>query len=220
MLTFISSILLTAFIASCFYKKTFWENRLKVLIIGAGVALVATLAVNYIVRPNLPEVTTIKNYHSIRTLYLNVDHFDSLSPELVKYNDFNITNERYETFDKAKSTDSVVKKMSHVLLSRTIDSDNDTTMYINYISSIAFEKVRLNCSRVYFAKSADENAYITDLEVTRKSNSLWITNYSIPTREINHVIVLPTKEYDIIPDRYKGLPDNVDIEVFTYLAQK
>jgi len=221
MLTFILSILLTALISLCFYKKTFWENRFKILLIGSGVALIATLTVNYIVRPHLPEVTSIRSSNSMQALYVDVQSFDSLSTKFLKFNDFNITEYTYKSFDKSK-TKTVVKKMSHVLLSRAIDK-KDTTMYINYISNILGypTKVRNACSDVHFAKSVDENAYIINLRVAKKTNSMWITEFSIPAKNVNYVIVLPAREYNLIPEKYKhDLPKYINTEIFKTLAQK
>ena len=59
MLIFIISVLLVSFISLCFFKSKFWQNRYLVLLICAGVALVATLVTNYIVRGKLQTKTVV-----------------------------------------------------------------------------------------------------------------------------------------------------------------
>lgn len=71
MYIFILSFLLTAFISLCFFKKKFWENRYLILLIGSGVALVATLATNYGIRGNLDTVTESVWEKPLNDFYLN-----------------------------------------------------------------------------------------------------------------------------------------------------
>lgn len=59
MYTFILTIVVVSFISACFFKNKFWENRYIVLAIIAGVALIATLSINYVTRNDNPKVTKI-----------------------------------------------------------------------------------------------------------------------------------------------------------------
>ena len=70
MLIFIISFVLTAIISACFFKNRFWENRYLVLLIGAGVALVATLTTNFIVRGHLETKSETIWIKQLGTIYL------------------------------------------------------------------------------------------------------------------------------------------------------
>ena len=70
MLTFILSFIVTVIISFCFFKSKFWENRYLVLLIGTGVALVATLILNYSVRGHLQTKTEILWNKPLTVFYL------------------------------------------------------------------------------------------------------------------------------------------------------
>ena len=70
MLTFILSFIVTVIISFCFFKSKFWENRYLVLLIGTGVALIATLVLNYSVRGHLSTKTEITFVRPMKVFYI------------------------------------------------------------------------------------------------------------------------------------------------------
>ena len=205
MLTYIISVILVSFICLCFFKKNFWENRYIVLLISCGVALLATLAINFSVRGRLQtktEITWVKPmkmfYVSTDLLIKNMPHLDSLSPEkspIIKgYNYYG--DHKSEEFLR----DTTKKQTPVTILFYQYGKAKDVLWIGTFTNKGNQDFWRLD--NVYLMKSsADSVAYACkkkqyyDVEPNN-----WITGFSIPRKSTITILHIPPKEYDMIPD--------------------
>ena len=199
MWTFITSILVTVFISLCFFKKNFWENRYLVLLIGAGVALVAILTTNYVVRGELDmERTAIKekplNVFAVTdSMFNNAD-----SVRLVKDWDFYKISSNEYSFDK---TDTVTPQYPATFVIY-IEENDDDIMIGTFMKG---KKKYLDCGvyeDVFFApSSADTVAYMAKERVNYTvPNKKWLSAFSFPRVKTVRTFYVPPKEYALIPD--------------------
>lgn len=187
---------MTAIISACFFKKNFWENRYLVLLIGAGVALVATLTTNFAVRGQYGMRIEPINNKDLHTFYLP----DSLvSDTCIRnpilgyqwYADYSAT-EFY--MDSTKSQTPV----NFILYSNNKNGD--------VISWGVFKSERkqnyYKHKDVFIELSYGDKAYVSKerLVYDIPRNSMWISRFSIPTIRTITTLHFPEKEYAMIPD--------------------
>jgi hypothetical protein len=200
MLIFVLSFIATAIISLCFFKSKFWENRYLVLLIGTGVALVATLTTNYIVRGKLSTKTEIAWQIPIKSFLVH-DAMFSDSTSVFKDQKYEFTQWKGEIFMKV-DTAHAQRKLSIVFFGKATDR------YIGYIKeNNSTHSYAL--SEIYFAPSnTDSTAYIIKkkLKYDVKPNN-WITGFSFPRKGSYTCICIPPKELALIPDSLiKKLP--------------
>lgn len=198
MFIFIISFLLTAIISACFFKNRFWENRYLVLLIGAGVALVATLTTNYVVRGHLEmksETIWTKNLH---TFYMPdsivIDSIDCKRKFLVNYEwyDEHDASEFYKDSTKSQTSVSVVLY--------TTDKAGDKK-YFGVFKSPTKQNF-YDYKNTYLAPSP------ADTIITAVGKKLvysvpptnWLTGFSFPRIKTITILYIPPKEYAMIPD--------------------
>jgi hypothetical protein len=170
MLIFINSVLITSFICSCFFKTKFWENRYLVLLICAGVALVATLATNYSIRKHLSTRTEIA--WKKPTYSFNSFHVDTVKKDTINFKSYCVITTKNEK-------DTCIKYGNN-------KTDNTT-------------KIKLNTIYIAPSES-DTVGYIIKKKLyydTKSSN--WITGFSLPRIATIKVLYIPPKEYNKIP---------------------
>lgn len=192
---FILSVILVSFISACFLKKNFWENRYLVLLISAGVALVATLATNYATRDNLETRLEIAWKKPIKTMLLN----DSLLRDSYSY----AVNEELEASELMANID-------------TLSADDTTTFRLSYyvmyyadgLSKIRFRLEKKDRNKfkywedIYILPSEnDSTAYFAKVKHDYKRNeNLWVAGFSLPHIKSYNVLYVPPTEYAAIPD--------------------
>lgn len=184
---YITSIIAVSFISLCFFKKKFWENRYLVLLLIAGVALVATLATNYSTRGNLGT--------RVETVWEKPIQVMNLNNSLIDSTNFTV-NKELSFSDHLKGADTLVA--DHY--SRHIFYYGDDGLRVGF--AIDDDLKSKDWDYVYFAESEnDTTAYFTKMKVKYKNReSKWVADFSLPTLKIVRCLYLPPSEYAAIPD--------------------
>lgn len=215
MLIFILSFIATAIISLCFFKNKFWENRYLVLLIGSGVALVATLTTNFIVRGHFQKKSEIIWTKPLYTFYLP----DSVFLSTVKYVD--------DSLGATKTQISFMKNYKWYSKHSADEFYRDTTKWQRPVSFVMFTNDKKGKYRYIGTFKSKHKQYVYDYNncylassgndtigyVIKKKlvytvpPSNWITGFSLPRVETATVIYLPAKEFALIPDSLiKKLP--------------
>ena len=184
MYIYILSILVVSFIALCFFKKRFWENRYLVLLLIGGVALVATLTTNFITRNNLgTELKTLSKL-DIQSMPVNAALVDS--SYFSKKPEMSLTEHLEDGSDN----------VSHYLL-YYYGEDN---LRIGY--AFDGEPNYKYLKDVYVAPSNSETvAYLAkQRQYYNKRSSKWVSNMSLPFIKTINCLYLPPSEFAAIPD--------------------
>ena len=201
MLTFILSFIVTVIISFCFFKSKFWENRYLVLLIGTGVALVATLVLNYSVRGHLSTKTEIVWKTPIKFFYVN-DSVLNVSDSIAIFK-----NGKYD-FNKASGSEFIKRDTtkSQRKLNIVFFGSNPKTPLVGYIT----EKGNTNyiaLEDIYLAPSeSDTVAYMARKKLVydvKPSN--WITGFSFPRKMAYICIYISPKEYAKLPQALRPL---------------
>jgi hypothetical protein len=201
MLIFILSFLATVIISLCFFKNKFWENRYLVLLIGTGVALVATLAINFSVRGKLQTKSEIVYTKVMATFYMPKDllcsSVDTLHSKLnsIKHYDWYGDHQGKEFY---KDTTKKQIPLTMILFSYGKHLGN---RYVG-VMSVKGNQDFYSVDNIYFIKSsADSIAYITKkkLYYDVKPNN-WITRFSLPRKSTITILHVPPREFVLIPD--------------------
>lgn len=215
MLIFILSFVATVIVSLCFFKSKFWENRYLVLLIGAGVALVATLTTNYIVRGHLEtKVETIWS-KPIYTFYMpdsvyfkyGFQHMDSLSPEQVKLKFI----KDYDWYTQHKNTEfwrDTTKKQTPVSFLLYTSDKKGSNKYFGVFKS-EYKQENYDYETTYIMSSGNDTLrYISKKKLVYSvPPSNWITGVSFPIIKTARILYVPPKEYALIPDSLiKKLP--------------
>ena len=184
MYIFIISLVFVSFVSYCFLKKDFWKNRFLVLLIGAGVALIVTLATNYWMRSNLPVKVKIiwnkplESYNVIDSMFID-------SVPLIK--------NKYigDKIPLSKNIDSIQIRKINIFFGRK---------YVYYRINDDFENDLVE--DIYIAPSKSDTIMYLEkrrLYYDRKSSN-WITNFSLPSIKTIRCLYIPPTEYSTIPD--------------------
>ena len=191
MLTFILSFIATVIISFCFFKSKFWENRYLILLIGTGVALVATLVLNYSVRGRLSTKTEIAMVRPMAVFYVK-DTLPENKIPFLKHWDYYVKHEAKEFYK-----DTAKKQRPVTVLFYTIKN----TIYIGVFKKNMSQDYYF-LDNVYLTKSsADSVAYVSRKKLyydVKPSN--WITGFSFPRISKITVLHIPPKEFAMIPD--------------------
>ena len=202
MFTFIFSVLLTSFICLCFFKKNFSENRYLVLLIGGGVALIATLIVNFSARGHLSTRTEVVYTKAMKTFYvpINIIKKHSQPNDINNYviNNYNYYAENAGVFAK----DTTKNGRDKVPVTLIIYRWGKWNQYLQ----VGFMTPRGNqdyydVDAEYFTKSsADTIAYVSKKRMYYDSKSKWITGFSLPRKTTITILHVPPTEFALIPD--------------------
>jgi hypothetical protein len=192
---FILSVILVSFVSACFLKKNFWENRYLVLLISAGVALVATLSTNYATRDNLDTRLETVWEKQIKTMVLN----DSLLQDSYSYavNDELEATELIANIDTLSADDTTTFRLSYYLM-----------YYTDGLSKVRFHLKEKDVNKfkywddIYILPSEnDSTAYFAKVKHGYNRNkNLWIAGFSLPNIKSYKVLYVPPTEYAAIPD--------------------
>ncbi len=180
---FILSFAAVSFISLCFFKKTFWENRYLILLIGAGVAFVATLVTNYSVRNKLKTKTEVVSTETFSYFYIP----DSLYRDTV-VKKLNTDNFKPYTYDSTKHKVAVMYYLS---------DKNDTCMcYYDGISMVYKNLKDINV----ISSSSDKVAYICKKRLLYDiESSNWLTSLSMPYIKTIKIYCIPKTNYNKLP---------------------
>jgi hypothetical protein len=200
MLTFILSFLATAIISLCFFKSKFWENRYLVLLIGTGVALVATLVLNYSVRGKLSTKTEIAWKTPIQFFYVN-DSVLNVSDSIAIFKNGKYDFNKACTCEFKHDTTKSQRKLSIVFF-----GSNPKTPLVGYINYKG--KTNYNALEdIYIAPSeSDTIAYIARKKLVydvKPSN--WITGFTFPRKMAYTCFYISPKEYAKLPQSLRPL---------------
>jgi hypothetical protein len=198
MLIFIISFVLTAIIAACFFKNKFWENRYLVLLIGAGVALVATLTTNFIVRGHLERKVETVWTKSLHTFYLpDTVLVDSIGCErtfLVDYDWYSEHNAPEFYYDSTKMQVPV----SIVLYT---DDKKGKNKYFGVFKSPEKQRYYEYNSTFLASSGNDTIIYVSKKKLVYSiAPTNWLTGFSFPRIKTATILYIPPKEYAMIPD--------------------
>jgi len=188
MYIFILSILVVSFIALCFFKKRFWENRYLVLLISGCVALVATLTTNYVTRDKLGTKIETLWEKKIQSVAFNVALVDS---------SFFTKDSELSMTDHIKISDSTKTALySHHLFYYK----GANILKIGYVINDGVKYKYLK--NVYVAPSqSDTVAYFAKLrQYYNKRSNKWVANMSLPYIKTSYCFYFPPAEYATIPD--------------------
>ena len=197
MLTFILSFVTAVIISYCFFKSKFWENRYLVLLIGTGVALVATLVLNYSVRGHLQTKTEILWNKPMAVYYLPDSIYNIESKKTY------LKNWDYYAEHKAKEfyKDTTKKQIPVTIVLYTI-TKKSKQLYVGVMKKNGDQNYWQLDDDVYLTKSsADSVAYVSKKKLFYdiKPNN-WINSISIPRINTITVLHIPPKEFALIPD--------------------
>jgi len=216
MFTFIISVLLVSFISLCFFKKKFWENRYLVLLISGGVALVATLTINYATRGKLETKLETYGIKDIQFFYVEdtllidsvpiitndkwgfLNDFDDHNyADVVQYNgiciDSIFTDSCFSHIDTIKHTSLKMKK-------NIFFYNYNNILKIGYYNDKKLKKYYYN--DVYIIPSeSDTVSYISKIKKSYNPKSMkWVVDVSLPTIKTIKCFNIPPSEYAMIPD--------------------
>lgn len=193
MYIFLLSVIIVSFISYCFFKKKFWENRYLILGMIGGVALVATLTTNYIVRGHLKTEAVIRWKKPIKLFYAPDSLFTD-SSSLIKNTKFDFDKQYVNNFLK-KDTTRHKRTIAMVLYDELkfrkigyIKSNNQTSYY--YLNDF------------YIAPStSDSIAYIVKKNLKYVVKGIkWIRESGFPVKNSYTCIYIPPKQYALLPD--------------------
>ena len=191
MLTFILSFIVTVIISFCFFKSKFWENRYLVLLIGTGVALIATLVLNYSVRGHLSTKTEITFVRPMKVFYIK-DTLPENKIPFLKHWDYYSKHNAKEFYK-----DTTKKQRPVTVLFYTIKN----TIYIGVFKKNMSQDYYF-LDNVYLTKSsADSVAFVSrkKLYYDVKPNN-WMTGFSFPRLSKITILHIPPTEFALIPD--------------------
>jgi protein associated with RNAse G/E len=201
MFIFILSFVVTVIVSLCFFKSKFWENRYLVLLIGSGVALVATLTTNYIIRGKLATKTELAWQTPIKFFYVN-DSVLNVSDSIAIFK-----NGKYD-FNKAsgneflkQDTSKSQRKLSIVFFG--IDKNLPLVGYINHKGNTNYSTLK----DIYIAPSeSDTIAYMARKKLVydvKPSN--WISGFTFPRKMSYTCLYISPKEYAKLPQALRPL---------------
>lgn len=206
MFIFITTFVLTGIIGLCFFKNKFWENRYLLLLIGAGVALVVTLTVNYSVRGSLEtKVVDIKK-KSLHTFALPDSIFpdSTYSTRFIKDWDFYNDHSR-EDFVK-KTDDSTQVFVSFLLYTDDDDEKDKQTVYFG--SFIGGDRKYIDVAERYITPShSDSIGYFSKKKVIYDiPESRWLSSLGFPRIKTIRGYHVPPNEFAMLPDSLTQKP--------------
>lgn len=204
MLIFIISVILTSIICLCFFKKNFWENRYLVLLISAGVALVATLIVNYSVRNKLGTKSVVEWNNQLYTFYVQDTLLkDSLKSPVINDFDYYRKHSADEFFLNKK--DSVHKQIPVKVLFYTKGKD----LFMGYFKKEGKQGyIQVDKDVCIVNSNSDSISYYCKKKLIYdvKPNN-WITGFSLPRIKTIYVYYIPPKYFATIPDSLINKPE-------------
>ena len=210
MLIFILSFFATVIISLCFFKNKFWENRYLVLLIGSGVALVATLVTNFSVRGHFTTKTEIIWQKPIKMFFVKDSLFVDTIP-LIKNQKFDFNRENGRDYLK-KNTLNDQRMVSVVLYDKLKFRKFGYIKRNNYTDFFYFCN-KSNSPIAYIASSeSDTLAYFAKKKLVydvKPSN--WITGLTFPRRKTYRCFYVPPKEYATIVEYVKRFPQDSSI---------
>jgi hypothetical protein len=205
MLIFTLSFIAVIIISFCFFKNKFWENRYLVLLIGSGVALVATLVVNFSIRGEYDIKTETVWKRPLYTFYLPDSLIkDTLKTPLIKHWNYYGDNSAKVFFK-----DSLRKQIPATIVLYTVKK----RMYVGTFKKTDKQRqYEFKCVYIV-SSSADTIAYVSRKRIVYdvKPNK-WVEGTVLPPIKSITILYVPPKEYALIPDSLKReLPKNFKI---------
>lgn len=198
--TFIISFIAVIVISMCFTKKRFWEYRYILLAIGAGVALIATLTVNYSLRNSLPTKVVVIDKMNFENFYMP-DSIYRIKSDSINTAKLDVIKD-YQYFDADKDGFKQNKKDKHQVPVNFIVYENSKKITTLGFMSKEFERNNITLKDVYFdINTKDSTAYyVKKKKIYDLEDNNWISDLSMPRISDIIVIVLPPKQYALIPD--------------------
>lgn len=211
MYTFIISFIVVTIISLCFMKKEFWENRYLVLLISCGVALIATLAINFSIRSSLDRKAVVVYEQPIYPFYVQdtlINKSKMSYDSTNKCTNLTITRiplvKDYSWYDEhkaeefLKNTKDTVHKQVQI---HAIYYSVKGTRYVGYFYS-KYKQNRYRFDEIYVVPSpADSIVFISKKKLVYdvKPNN-WVLDMSLPRIQTITILHIPPSEYAMIPD--------------------
>ena len=210
MLIFILSFLLTVIVSLCFFKNKFWENRYLVLLIGSGVALIATLVTNFSIRGHLTTKTEIIWQKPIKQFFV-ADSLLADTIPLIKNSKFDFNRESGGNY-LHKDTIHKQRIVSIILYDKEKYRKFGYIKCNNYTDFFFF--INKSNSPIAYIASSESNtlAYIVKKKLVYdvKPNN-WYTGFCFPRIKRARIFYVPPKEYAAIVEYIKRFPQDSSI---------
>jgi hypothetical protein len=175
MYIFILSTLGVSFIALCFFKKKFWENRYLVLLISGALTLVITLTTNYITRGKMDTKIVSAWEKPIKRFYVN----DSL---VIDSSRIGIINDELGISDYIVDRNDTItpKRFTSFLIYGMEDKKSNYKIVYYDANKDKFDYQSIK--DVYIASSGSENEsyYAKKKLLYNPKPNKWVVSFSLP----------------------------------------
>lgn len=201
---FILAFLATAFISLCFFKQRFWENRFIVLAIGAGVAFIATLTTNYVVKDKSNIKSEIIWSIPLHNLAMDSTKISNGLPLIENLDDFQST---------LSETDSIKTYNYPFLIHRRKEGESIRVSYFfKKEEDSTTTNGTISLSKVYFLpNTVDTLSYFRKVKINYNvESSKWRSNLGLPRLKTMYCFFVQPEMFESLPDSVKQeLPYNV-----------
>jgi hypothetical protein len=184
MYSFILTVLVVSFIAFCFFKRDFWENRYLVLFLSVIASFIINLATNYAVISKLP--TKVEYSYKSNLRMLNV-------PDSALVDGTMFAKNKKLKFDDMP-TKYFLKKDTNRQKMLLLFFGEDKVGFLCNVDSGKNNISSANLKGIYFESSgSDSVAYFCTKTKKYVVKSNWLTEFSFPNIEEIKCIGLPPK---------------------------
>lgn len=177
MYTFILTIVVVSFISLCFFKKNFWENRYMVLAIIGGVALIATLTINYATRNNEAKV--------VKTIWTKDSQLMNLEGSLIDSN-FVAKVDSLSLTDFNAQNDTI---QNHFIIYNDGDGYRIGFAYDDELESKNLDEIIIRES------NSDKSYYTKERLFYGHRNNPWVVDISLPRIKTYRCYYVPHDDY-------------------------
>jgi hypothetical protein len=198
MYIFLLSVIIVSFIAYCFFKSKFWENRYLVLLLISGVALVSTFTTNVVLKDKNKVKVEISNIKSIKPFYFS----EKLKKDSVIYEgQFMLLNDNDSLFDG-----------DYISIANDSITDIKTIIFIadsTEVKKVGFLNRKNKLSYYYFdnvyivPSESDTISYVATRNLRYDVKSSKWTKAKLPKIETIKCLYIPPSEYSELPDSLK-----------------
>ena len=192
MWVYVISTIIVIIASLCYFKKDAWENRYQILLMIGGVALIATLITNYIIRGDL-DTYIVEN-----TVYKEVYPHNLHDSLVCDTSDFHFIVDDYNFYmynDKRFRKEDSLHQTKRFAVFYSYDGEN-------YVIFFRKEKKRITfkLENIYIQPSTSDTTAYLKRRIKRYKSNVYTAGFSIPDKEDITVLYIPLSEYNTIPD--------------------
>jgi hypothetical protein len=199
MYTYILSVIIVSIISLCFFKKRFWENRYLILTIIGGVALIATLTINFSIRRNFEKKWIPYSKEEINTFYVNDSLLKFATDSLDKKIRVPAVTKNFKFYDEYEFEDFKLKENQRTPVSVIVYQADKEPLIGYFINGMQYYR---ELDKIYITlNSADNKAYHSKMKyVYDVPKNKWLPRFSVPRIKTIEVLNIPPQDYASIPD--------------------